>query len=47
MAKIIIINKKGWLGHPKGSRIDTEKMKRLKKENAKSKKVSNKEKAIT
>lgn len=31
MAKIIIIDEKGWLGHPKGSRVDTETVKPLKK----------------
>jgi len=45
MTKIIIINKKGWLGHPKGKRVDTETVKQFKKkkETAKSKKVLTRE----
>jgi len=48
MAKIIITNPLGWLGHPKGARVDTENVKPLKKkvkETAKSKKVATREKA--
>ena len=48
MTEIIITNKKGWLGHPMGSRVDTETVKPLKKkkEKAVSKKAATREKAI-